>query len=82
VRELLKTPLSSDPEHPTPELLRPEDPIPLAFFAVKDAKPENLAAVTTRIFLGIQIECAQCHNHPFAKWTREQFWNLRHSLPA
>ncbi len=75
VRELLKTPLSSDPEHPTPVLLRPDDPNPLAFFAVKDVKPENLAAVTTRVFLGVQIECAQCHNHPFAKWTREQFWN-------
>jgi hypothetical protein len=24
--------------------------------------------------LGVKIECAQCHNHPFAKWKREQFW--------
>ncbi|HEV3142818.1 MAG TPA: DUF1549 and DUF1553 domain-containing protein [Gemmataceae bacterium] len=47
---------------------------PLAFFAAKDAKPENIAAATARIFLGINIECAQCHNHPFARWSREQFW--------
>ena len=53
----------------------PEKPNPLAFFAVKDASPANLAATTTRLFLGIQIECAQCHDHPFASWSREQFWN-------
>ncbi|CAN5378066.1 hypothetical protein BH10PLA2_BH10PLA2_09500 [soil metagenome] len=56
-------------------LQQPEKPNPLAFFAVKEAKPENLAASTTRVFLGIQIECAQCHNHPFARWSRDQFWS-------
>jgi hypothetical protein len=75
VRELLTVPLSTDADSPTPALRRPEDPNPLAFFAVKDAKPENLAAATSRVFLGVQIECAQCHDHPFAKWTRDQFWN-------
>ena len=54
---------------------RPEDPNPLAFYAVKESKPENLAAAVSRVFLGVQIECAQCHDHPFAKWTRDQFWN-------
>ncbi len=75
VRELLAVPLSTDSAQPTPVLRRPEDPNPLAFFAVKEAKPENLAAATTRVFLGVQIECAQCHDHPFAAWSREQFWN-------
>ena len=27
-------------------------------------------------FLGVSVECAQCHNHPFADWKREQFWGL------
>ncbi len=75
VRELLTVPISGDTESPTPALRRPDDPNPLAFYAVKDAKPENLAAATSRVFLGVQIECAQCHDHPFAKWTRDQFWN-------
>jgi Protein of unknown function (DUF1549)/Protein of unknown function (DUF1553) len=48
---------------------------PTAYFQAKEGKPENVAAATARIFLGIHIECAQCHNHPFAKWSREQFWN-------
>jgi hypothetical protein len=49
-------------------------PSPLAFYAGKDFKPENLAAATGRVFLGIKLECAQCHNHPFADWKRDQFW--------
>jgi hypothetical protein len=48
---------------------------PRAFFQAKEGKPENVAASTARIFLGIHIECAQCHDHPFAKWSREQFWS-------
>ena len=50
-------------------------PSPYAFFVAKDAKPENLAASTARVFLGIRLECAQCHDHPFATWKRDQFWS-------
>ena len=34
------------------------------------------ATDTTRIFLGIQLECAQCHDHPTDIWKREQFHEL------
>jgi hypothetical protein len=47
---------------------------PAAFYFVNENKPENLAGSSARVFLGVKIECAQCHKHPFAKWTREQFW--------
>ncbi|HET6328202.1 MAG TPA: DUF1549 and DUF1553 domain-containing protein [Planctomycetaceae bacterium] len=46
------------------------------YYLAKGNKPENLAAGVSRVFLGVRIECAQCHNHPFAKWHREQFWQL------
>jgi len=49
---------------------------PSAFFFVNENKAENLAGATARVFLGIRIECAQCHKHPFAKWTRQQFWEF------
>jgi hypothetical protein len=42
----------------------------------KEVKSENLAASTARLFLGLRVECAQCHNHPFASWTRDQFWGF------
>jgi hypothetical protein len=51
------------------------EPGPLPYYLAKEFKPENLAAGTARIFLGISVECAQCHNHPFADWKREQFWS-------
>ena len=52
------------------------EPSPLAYYVAKDAKPENLAANAARVFLGVRLECAQCHNHPFARWKREEFWGL------
>ncbi|MBN9517473.1 DUF1553 domain-containing protein [bacterium] len=47
---------------------------PATFLTANEFKPENLAAATTRAFLGINLDCAQCHDHPFARWTRDQFW--------
>jgi hypothetical protein len=52
------------------------DPNAYAFYQANEMKPENLAAASSRLFLGIKLECAQCHNHPFAKWKREQFWEF------
>jgi hypothetical protein len=51
-------------------------PSPVPYYLAKEFKPENLAASTARVFLGISVECAQCHNHPFADWKREQFWSF------
>ena len=31
-------------------------------------------AKTTRLLLGIQVQCTQCHNHPFNDWKQDQFW--------
>jgi hypothetical protein len=45
-----------------------------AFYQANELKPENLAASTSRVFLGVKLECAQCHDHPFAPWKRKQFW--------
>jgi hypothetical protein len=36
---------------------------------------ENMA-LTTRVFLGTRIECAQCHDHPFDKWKQTEFYHL------
>ena len=37
------------------------------------ADPVELAGEVSRIFLGVQIQCAQCHDHPTDRWKREQF---------
>ena len=46
------------------------------FVGYHQANPTNLAAETSRIFLGQQILCAQCHDHPFDQWKRTQFHEL------
>lgn len=48
---------------------------PMGFYLAKSAKAEDLAASTARLFLGQRLECAQCHDHPFGKWKREEFWS-------
>ena len=44
------------------------------FASAYERKPENLASAGSRLFLGVKLECAQCHDHPSARWTRKQFW--------
>jgi hypothetical protein len=73
-RELLTMPLGKGSE--VDLFLGAASPTPMAFYAAKEFKPENLAASTARVFLGVNVECAQCHNHPFAEWKREQFWGF------
>ncbi len=50
------------------------------FFAANsdlaEPQPALLAASAGRVFLGVQIGCAECHNHPFAEWTQQDFWGL------
>ncbi|MFM9964726.1 MAG: DUF1549 domain-containing protein [Planctomycetaceae bacterium] len=49
---------------------------PNNFALAFENEPEELAAQTARLFMGINIQCAECHDHPFDKWKREQFHEL------
>jgi hypothetical protein len=50
-------------------------PTPLPFYFAKQGQPADLATSVARVFLGVRLECAQCHDHPFGKWKREEFWS-------
>jgi hypothetical protein len=41
-----------------------------------DGMPLPYVDNTVRVFLGTQIGCAQCHDHPFDQWTQYQFYEL------
>ncbi len=73
VRELLTLPLG---DRLTSSSSAGAEPTPLAFYQANELKPENLASATSRVFLGVNLECAQCHNHPFADWKQDQFWQF------
>jgi hypothetical protein len=39
-------------------------------------EPQEVMAEELRVFGGVRVECAQCHNHPFEAWSQDQFWGL------
>ncbi len=43
---------------------------------VNDEKASLATADTAKIFLGLQIQCTQCHNHPFNDWKQRRFWEM------
>ena len=49
---------------------------PALFFQAVGGKPESAASSVSRVFLGVRIGCAECHNHPFAEWKQKDFWGM------
>ncbi len=48
---------------------------PVNFYRSSDT-PEALARTVSQAFLGVRLECAQCHHHPFEKWSQQDFYAL------
>jgi hypothetical protein len=49
---------------------------PNNFILACERKPDVIASETARIFMGISVGCAECHDHPFDRWKREQFHEM------
>jgi len=43
---------------------------------VNEEKASLATAATTKIFLGLQVQCTQCHNHPFNDWKQQKYWEM------
>lgn len=52
-----------------------------ALIFAQGADADEVAAEACRIFLGIQLQCANCHDHPSDVWKREQFHQLAAYFP-
>lgn len=52
-----------------------------ALIFAQGAVTEDVTAEACRIFLGIQLQCANCHDHPSDVWKREQFHQLAAYFP-
>lgn len=48
---------------------------PAAVYKVLDS-PEALSRSFSQLFLGVRIECAQCHHHPFERWGQDDYYGL------
>ena len=63
VRELLTSRGSSD-----------DNPAANYFRVTRDPKPTM--EKTTQVFLGVRMVCTQCHDHPFERWTQNQYYEM------
>ncbi len=39
-------------------------------------EPEAAVETTAQLFLGVRIQCAKCHNHPFERWTQDDYYGF------
>lgn len=51
-----------------------EHPAANYYRVVRD--PATLAETTAQLFLGVRMQCAKCHNHPFERWTQNDYYGL------
>jgi hypothetical protein len=49
---------------------------PAASYYAPLPNPLDVTSATSQLFLGVRIECARCHNHPFEKWTQSDYYGL------
>jgi hypothetical protein len=57
-----------------------ENPAGIFFILNGDSRSVPQANIATRnlgqLFMGQQVQCAECHNHPFQKWKQDEFWGM------
>jgi hypothetical protein len=56
-----------------------ENPAANYYRALRD--PMVRAEATAQVFLGIRLQCAKCHNHPFERWTQNDYYGLAAFFP-
>jgi hypothetical protein len=40
------------------------------------ATPEQFVDDVAQVFLGLRMACAQCHHHPYEKWSQDDYWGM------
>lgn len=49
---------------------------PAANYYRTAADTNDCTETTAQLFLGIRIQCAKCHNHPFERWTQDNYYGI------
>jgi hypothetical protein len=62
------------------ELLRAEgnslDDGPPLYYVQYRNRPEDMSEAVTQTFLGVQLQCARCHDHPYESWKQVDFYGM------
>ncbi|MBI3407566.1 MAG: DUF1549 domain-containing protein [Planctomycetes bacterium] len=45
-------------------------------FFIGNPTVDKMTDNVSRMFLGLQLQCAQCHNHPFVEWKQNDYWGM------
>jgi hypothetical protein len=54
----------------------PQDQNAAVTYFLSNTTPDKVTDNVTRNFLGVQLQCAQCHNHPFTRWKQTEYWGM------
>ena len=54
----------------------PQDKNPATTFWLTQVTVDRMTDTIGKVFLGSQIQCAQCHNHPFTGWKQDEYWGM------
>jgi len=54
----------------------PQDKNGAVTFFIANNAPEKMTDKATQHFLGVQLQCAQCHNHPFTDYKQTEYWGM------
>lgn len=61
------------------EILTASGPVdksgPAVYFLANNTA-DKVTDNVSRMFLGVQLQCAQCHNHPFTDWKQDEYWGM------
>jgi hypothetical protein len=49
---------------------------PAVTYFLANRAVDKLTDGVTQHFLGVQLQCAQCHNHPFTEWKQTEYWGM------
>src|SRR5262249_41202522 len=53
-----------------------QDKNPAVTFFVANESVDKITDNVTKNLLGVQLQCAQCHNHPFTSWKQTEYWGM------
>lgn len=59
-------------KHPE-DFTDPDNPMHYYWFRSNNQTPEERALSFGYVFLGVRLQCAQCHKHPFDQWSKQDF---------
>lgn len=54
----------------------PQDQNGAVTYFISNPTPDKVTDSVTKLFLGVQLQCAQCHNHPFTSWKQKEYWGM------